>query len=106
MSDDVTLFGDPTPPAPTTPPPNTVDRLPDWQVTSLREALDALELVTMDARKAVVEEIAGRPVRSLRDLTFAEARVVSEALAARRNSTNGSGSAWDNRDGDTWIDRL
>lgn len=107
MHDEEALFADPrpTPAAPIAPP---VETLPDWQVDNLRKALDALNLETMAERQAVVEELVGRPVDSLRDLTFAESRTISEALVARRTDTRGSdaGSAWDNREEDTWIDRL
>lgn len=98
------LFGEPALPRPE--PPRPDDRLPDWQVLDLRKSLDMLGLVSMPERQSVIEELTGRPVASLRDLTFAEARRVTEAFAARRTNATPSGSAWDDRDEDTWIDRL
>lgn len=85
--------------------PHTV---PDWQITNLRKALDDLGLESMAERRALVVELAGRPLASLRELTLPEARQVAEQLAARRqqNTPVQSRSAWDDRDGDTWIDRL
>ena len=104
MPDDA-LFPDPQPAHVPTPTANP-EGLPDWQLKSLRKLLDDLGLVTMDARQSVVEELAGRSVSSLRDLTFAEANQVLAALVARKKSGEGTASAWDRRDGDTWIDRL
>jgi len=105
MHEDEALFDDPRP-APVA-ASNPVDEvLPDWQVDQLRDRLDALGLVTMKERQALIEELAGRPVRSLRHLAFNEARRIVEELSARRAGGASAGSAWDNRDEDTWIDRL
>lgn len=108
MSD--SLFGeqDPFEPLPAPTAGRTTDSLADWQVTQLRQALDAQGLDSMADRQRVVEELVGRPVASLRELTYAEARALAESLASRRGRP-GSGaqrSAWEDRDGDTWIDRL
>jgi DNA polymerase-3 subunit epsilon len=103
MSDDAMLFGEPATVEASAP---ARELLPDWQVANLRKALDALGVDSMTERQALIEDLAGRPVAALRDLTFAEARQVSEALAARRRTEASTGSAWDNRDEDTWIDRL
>lgn len=99
------LFADPRPVQPQPPATNT-EALPDWQIASLRKGLDDLGLMTMEERQSLVVELAGRRVASLRDLTFAEARAVTEGLAARKGPTQSSGSAWDNRDAETWIDQL
>lgn len=59
----------------------------------------------MSDRRALIEEAAGRPVESLRALTHDEGLRVLAKLGddapVRR-----VGSAWDERDEDTWIDRL
>ena len=73
---------------------------------SLRKLLDDLGLVTMSERQSVVEKLADRSVSSLRELTFAEANQVLDALVARKKSNEVAATAWDRRDGDTWIDRL
>lgn len=99
------LFADPRPVQPQQPAINT-EELPEWQIASLRKGLDELGLVTMDERQALIVALAGRPVASLRDLTFSEARAITEELAARKGPSQTSGSAWDNRDTDTWIDQL
>lgn len=104
MSEDGVLFGspDPEPPRPTIP---TSEGLPRWQIDRLRQRLDALGLVTMAERQALIEELAGRSVASLQQLTSAEARAIDERLTPRRSRAS-EGSSWDNRDEDTWIDRL
>ena len=106
MHEDGALFGDPRP-QPQLPTPLAGETLPAWQIDRLRKDLDALGLVTMEERKALIEELVGRSVASLRDLTFVEARTIGEKLSARRATTEAStGSAWDERDEETWIDRL
>lgn len=104
MNDDG-LFADPRPAQPQA---SAIDlgALPDWQVAALRKGLDDLGLSSMQERQALIEELAGRPVASLRELTFSEARAISEELTARKGQPESSGSAWDNRDEDTWIDQL
>ncbi|MDT0212484.1 hypothetical protein Q9R29_01175 [Rothia sp. ARF10] len=104
MPDDA-LFPNPEP-APVPTPTASPEGLPDWQMKSLRKLLDDLGLVTMSERQSVVEELAGRSVASLRELTFAEANQVLDALVAKKKSGEGTASAWDSREGDTWIDRL
>lgn len=105
MHDADGLFPDPRPVQPPQERTET-EELPDWQLTSLRKALDNLELVTVTERQKAVEGLAGRPLASLRDLTFIEAREILEQLTARQTPTNHVGSAWDDREEDTWIDRL
>lgn len=80
----------------------------DAQLSSIREALDALRLITIEERKAVIERLAQREVESLRHLRPLEAQIILDRLRsqARRPSVATVGSAWQNRDGDTWIDRL
>lgn len=104
MSDD-SLFADPRP---SQQQPRAVERdeIAGWQVSALRTALDEAGAVTMKQRRELVEELAGRPVAALRDLSIIEARAVSEGLAARKKSRDGTRDAWADRDGDTWIDRL
>lgn len=104
MSVEPGLFGDePEETSPAT--VSSTDRIADWQVTLLRRALDAAGATTMEDRQKLIEELAGRPVASLRDLDSSEARILSERLAAK-NTKREDGSAWDRRDGNTWIDRL
>lgn len=107
MVGDISLFGDDDeatsdlqatalPPAPIT----------DWQVDLLRKALDARDLITMAERQRAIESAAGRSVESLRALTHEEALRVLSRLGQVPAPKSASGSAWDQRDEDTWIDRL
>jgi hypothetical protein len=107
VHDDDGLFADPRPAPPRVAVPDP-DEVPDWLVANLRKALDDLGSDSMAERQALVVELAGRQVGSLRDLTYVEARQVSERLTARRQrrSISSTRSSWDDREDDTWIDRL
>ena len=106
MSDELSLFGDdepaqseavqPAPPAP----------IADWQVDMLRKSLDARGLTTMVERQKVIEEVVGRSVESLRALTHEEGLRVLSQLGQAPAPQSPSKSAWDDRDEDTWIDRI
>lgn len=104
VSDDLVLFGDddrqddrgPVRPAPIT----------DWQIDLLRKALDARGLATMEDRQRAIQDAAGRPVESLRSLTHDEALQVLARLGKAPSKQAESGSLWDDRSEDTWIDRL
>lgn len=78
----------------------------DWQVDLLRKALDARGLTTMADRQQVIEAAAGRPVASLRDLTQDKALFVLSKLGEAPAEKVSGNSAWDDREEDTWIDRL
>lgn len=109
MSTDGTLFGDGDPGnCASVEQPNVSDSIADWQLRQLRSALDKLGLTTMHERQAVIERLVGRHVEALAALEPREARLVLEQLNAQSRSANGPGtrSAWDDRDEDTWIDRL
>lgn len=104
MDGDLSLFGDdePAKPRPAAPAPSPIA---DWQGDLLRKALDGRGLHGMEERQRLVEEYAGRPVASLRVLTHEEAIKVLSQLG-RSAPPRTSGSAWEERDEDTWIDRL
>ena len=95
-------------------PPSTPDRspsseqVPDWQIAQLRTGLDGLGLGDGDERQQLVQRLVGRPVSALRDLTYSEARTLGEQIAAmkRESMQRQSRSSWDEREGETWIDRL
>lgn len=106
MLDEPSLFGDdePAQPEPVQPAPAPIA---DWQVDMLRKSLDARGVTTMAERQEVIEEAVGRSVESLRSLTHEEGlRVLSQLGQAPAAPQNSSKSAWDDRDEDTWIDRL
>lgn len=105
MSDELSLFGDePAPPervAAHEPQP-----VSDWQVNLLRKALDARGLTSMAERRAAIESAAGRDVSSLRALTQEEALRILSRFGQEPPKRSSSGSVWDDREEDTWIDRL
>ncbi|GAB3859414.1 hypothetical protein GCM10028801_20780 [Nocardioides maradonensis] len=103
MTLDAALFGDEEPSVPVaaaaTPAP-----IAEWQVERLRKALDARGLSEMSDRQRAIEEALGRRVASLRELSSEDANRVLGRFGA--TATTSSGSQWDERDEDTWIDRL
>lgn len=105
MSDDLSLFGDDAPNVPTL-PARAETPIADWQVDLLRKALDARGLTTMIERQQVIESAAGRAVESLRALTHDEAMRVLTQLGQAPGAGERKTSTWDDRDEDTWIDRL
>ena len=108
MSGDLSLFGDDpsVEPAPASQPVRNEATIADWLVDALREALTARGLTTMPERQQAIEAAAGRPVESLRSLTRAEALRILADLSPTSDAQAGAASSWDNRDEDTWIDRL
>lgn len=107
MSVDASLFGDDLPePTADAAVIAKVEELPAWQIDGLRAALDRCGVDSMDDRQRLVVEIVGRPVAALKELTAAEAGRLRDELRRRAPGPTGIGSAWDQRDRDTWIDRL
>ncbi|WP_156411471.1 hypothetical protein [Nocardioides sp. Soil805] len=104
MTDDLSLFGDG--PAPLPEPVLAPVSIPDWQIELLRKALDSRGLTSMAERQQAIQSAAGRPVESLRALTHDEGLRVLSVLGQRPRRSASDGSAWDDRDEDTWIDRL
>lgn len=105
MPDELSLFGDDEP-APT--PVNAVmpSAIADWQIDLLRKALDARGLTSMSERQQAIEAAAGRSVESLRALTQEEGLRVLSQLGRGHRAGRAKTSAWDDREEDTWIDRL
>lgn len=105
MSDELSLFGDaPTIPEPVAPPKAPLASA--WQVDLLRKALDARGLTSMGERQTAIETAAGREVPSLRALTQEEALAILKKFGHERPKGSSTSSAWDDRQQDTWIDRL
>lgn len=104
MASELSLFGDEPPQAPGQPVPRD-DSIADWLVKDIRDALTARGLTTMAERQGAIEAAVERPVESLRALTRAEALRVLASLRSPSAPTDDA-SSWDNRDEDTWIDRL
>ncbi|WP_426940081.1 hypothetical protein [Pseudarthrobacter sp. S6] len=89
--------------------PNELTDIPirDAQVQQLRDAFAAAGINSMDERRAIIESCSVRPVTTIRDLLAKDVRLVLRRIEERSlPSKPTSGSAWDNRDEDTWIDKL
>lgn len=106
MSGELSLFGDDASPDEPAPPVATEATIADWLVNDIRTALTTRGLTTMAERQEAIEAVVERPVESLRSLTRAEALRVLSSLAATPAPQGSRTSAWDDRDEDTWIDRL
>ena len=77
------------------------------QVAAIRRGLDDAGLVSQDDRRDFIESVILSDAQSLRGLTALQARRVIDRLKANQASTKAAdGSSWDNRDHDTWIDRM
>lgn len=79
------------------------------QVVRIREQFDRLGIDDQKQRQELIESAAFRPVASLRDLTAVEARRIITRLMERSSKPStlrSGGSSWDNREEDTWIDKL
>jgi hypothetical protein len=97
------IFGQPdqAPEAPTDPP------IRDAQVQQLREAFAAAGIDSMDDRRAIIESCTIRQVASIRELLAKDVRPILRRIEERSVAPRQtSGSVWDNRDEDTWIDKL
>lgn len=106
MSGELSLFGDDAPTAKPTQPVPAEAPIADWLVNDVRTALTTRGLRSMIERQQAIEAIIERPVESLRSLTRAEALRVLSSLASTAGPQTDRVSAWDDRDEDTWIDRL
>lgn len=90
------------PAEPVGPPPIRGD-----QIAEVRSAFEAAGITDQTERHAIVQSAVTRPVESLRDLKATDVRHVLARITARASAaTSGTGSAWDQREDDTWIDRL
>lgn len=80
----------------------------DEQVLQIRAAFADAGIDQQNERKAVIESCVVRPVNSLRDLYATDARRVLSLIRQRQQARPkvAGGSAWDNREEETWIDRL
>jgi hypothetical protein len=77
------------------------------QIQAIREAFERAGVVSQDDRRALIESVVVREVASLRELKAADApRILRRIEGLRSPRTAFSGSTWDNREEDTWIDKL
>lgn len=89
--------------------PNILAPLPikSDQIQAIRDAFEKTGIVSQDDRKALVESVVIREVASLRELKAVDAQRILQRIEGFRGRKPASmGSAWDNREEDTWIDKL
>ncbi|MCQ6269124.1 hypothetical protein M8J71_01200 [Pseudarthrobacter sp. R1] len=99
---DLTPDGESVPETPSSEPPIT-----ESQIQRLRNAFAAAGIDSMDERQRLIESCTIRSVASIRELRARDVRPVLKRIEERANGPqDATGSAWDNRDEDTWIDKL
>lgn len=77
------------------------------QIQAIRDAFERAGVVSQDDRRALIESVVVREVASLRELKAVDARRILQRIEGLRSPKPAStGSAWDNREEDTWIDKL
>lgn len=89
--------------------PNVLAPLPirPEQIQAIRDAFEEAGVVSQSDRKALIESVVVREVASLRELKAVDAPRILQRIGGMSNPRpTGTGSAWDNREEDTWIDKL
>ena len=77
------------------------------QVAEIRNSFERAGITSQDQRKEIVESVTFRSVAGLRDLQAVEAHRLLKVLKGMQTpKPTRQGSAWDNREEDTWIDKL
>lgn len=105
MTDEPGLFDIPTSQAPAA--PEALQELPirPEQIAQIREAFDKAGVMEQDERKSLINAVLIRDVASLRELHAVEVRRILQAIE-QRSKPKSTGSAWNDREEDTWIDKL
>lgn len=79
----------------------------DQQIASIRQAFEEAGITSMEERQQLIESCVVRPVAGLRELQARDVRRILKRISdQQRRKGPQAGSAWDNRDEDTWIDKL
>lgn len=77
------------------------------QVAAIRAAFDKAGISDIGDRQEVVQSCVIRRISNIRELYSREVRQVLTRIEGwGRMSEETTGSAWDNREEDTWIDKL
>jgi hypothetical protein len=89
------------------PAPST-NALTGSQREALRKAFASLGILSARAQFEMVEELTGQRITSVLDLREQHAQTLIHRLADKVNSLErkNTGNAWDDREEDTWIDKL
>lgn len=92
-----------------TPAPVAVEDpvITEQQVAAIRRAFDEAGIDSMDERRKLIQTCTVRPIANIRELHVREVRQVLRRIEDWKNYNGPStGSPWDNREEDTWIDKL
>lgn len=77
------------------------------QVEQLRAAFEGAAITSMDERQRIIADGTGRQVENIRQLFSREVMaILSHIDRTGRRVENTQSSAWDDREEDTWIDKL
>lgn len=77
------------------------------QIASIRNAFESAGIADMAERQEVIQSCVIRRISNIRELYSREVRQVLARIERwGKKSEASSGSAWDNREEDTWIDKL
>ncbi|MEO5315555.1 hypothetical protein PV772_15805 [Pseudarthrobacter sp. CC12] len=77
------------------------------QMQEIRDAFEEAGVVSQSDRKALIESVIMGEVESLRELKSVDARRILQRIKGLHSrKPTSTGSAWDNREDDTWIDKL
>lgn len=79
----------------------------DQQIAAIRSAFEHAGITSMEDRQELIQSCVIRPVNNIREVHAREARRILNRINERLQSRpKKSGTAWDNRDEPTWIDKL
>jgi len=78
------------------------------QILQLKAAFQEAGITDVAAQRAVVSTCVFRPYESLEDLLAKDVRPILSRIQSSpsRRTRPVVGSAWDNRESDTWIDKM
>jgi hypothetical protein len=107
MSDALDLFDDSSENAPVS-TSSIPELMTESQRQSIRRGFADLGIAGARDQFAVVEELTGQRINSVAQLEsrYAQKLIYGLAEKARTSGMKNTGSAWDDRDEDTWIDKL
>lgn len=99
---DLTPNGNSAAETPTVEPP-----ISESQVQRLREAFASAGIHSMEERQSLIESCIIRSVESIRQLRARDVRPILKRIEERaKGPRQTTGSAWDDREEETWIDKL
>lgn len=82
----------------------------ETEIDRIRSTFANTEITAQDERKLFIENTLGREVSSLREILSHEVpRVIyglNDIIIAAQSSKANGGSSWDDREEETWIDKL